>query len=103
MESKTTTTNFVGINLHPMNLQEIGQQIKIARNAKGWNQEDLAQAAGISQAQVSDHETGNGKGGRESLKKCLLALNLQVCITTPSNEEIEQYRSTGDKPINEGD
>jgi transcriptional regulator with XRE-family HTH domain len=36
--------------------QEVGKQVKAAREAKGWTQEDLATRCGVGKAQISKIE-----------------------------------------------
>ncbi|MDD3828468.1 MAG: helix-turn-helix transcriptional regulator [Anaerolineae bacterium] len=42
-----------------MDQEEIGRLIRLARQEKGWNQQQLADAYGCSQQNISDIERGN--------------------------------------------
>lgn len=104
MQKNDTSPTFAVSNFYPMTLQEVGQEIKKARNAKGWNQQDLADAAELSQATISDIESGKTKAGRDSRVKVLLVLGLQLDIQTPTDEEISAYKdSLGDNDQEKGD
>lgn len=88
MQRKDRNYNFVESNIYPMNRQQIGEIIKIARNKLKWSQMDLAAEAGVKQPTVSAAENGKDIVGLDALNKILLAVEETVCLTIPT---------TGDK------
>ena len=72
-------------NTIPMTRQEIGERIKIARNAKRITQQELAKLADVSQATVSDAEAGKGKVGLKALDKIVEVVGITVCLTLPED------------------
>lgn len=57
-------------------METIAERLKHARDAKGWSQEQLAKAAGVSQGTIGNIESGLRKSPRE-----LLAL--AACLEVP--------------------
>jgi HTH-type transcriptional regulator / antitoxin HipB len=51
--------------------QEVGKQVKAAREAKGWTQEDLAKRCGVGKAQISKIE--------RDIRHASMGLFLKVC------------------------
>jgi HTH-type transcriptional regulator / antitoxin HipB len=51
--------------------QEVGKQVKTAREAKGWTQEDLAKRCGVGKAQISKIE--------RDIRHASMGLFLKVC------------------------
>jgi transcriptional regulator with XRE-family HTH domain len=68
----------------------LGRAIKVARTALGVERKELAEAAGVSYAYLSDIETGRGRPGSRSLLAIAEALML-----SPSElmREAEAYRA----------
>ena len=68
----------------------LGRAIKVARTAMGVERKDLAEAAGVSYAYLSDIETGRGRPGSRSFLAIAEALAL-----SPSElmREAEAYRA----------
>lgn len=60
----------------PRQLARLGQRIVKAREAKGWNQRELAEAAGLDQAIVSRVESGTREASLATLHKLRDALAL---------------------------
>lgn len=57
----------------------LGEYIKEKRNAKNWSQRDLANASGISNAEISRIESGKRKEPSSSvLKDIAIALDIQI-------------------------
>jgi len=54
-----------------------GDKIKLFRSQRGWNQELLADKAGLSQSEISKIEGGKVKGERETIQKLASALEVQ--------------------------
>lgn len=54
-----------------------GDKIKLFRSQRGWNQELLADKAGLSQSEISKIEGGKVKGERETIQKLANALEVQ--------------------------
>jgi transcriptional regulator with XRE-family HTH domain len=77
-------------DVHPAAL-EIGQTIRRVRIAKGMTQVGLAEAAGISQAALSDIELGKGSDGPSYriLREIARALELDLLQKEPSGESVE--------------
>ena len=68
-----------------------GERIKLAREANGISQEQLAVMAGTSQTQLSQWERGEVKPGQDSLMKVCNALK------TPPRFFFVQDQSEGQK------
>jgi transcriptional regulator with XRE-family HTH domain len=75
----------------------LGRAIKVARTAMGLERKELAEAAGVSYAYLSDIETGRGRPGSRSFLSIAQALG-----RSPSElmREAEVYRAriTGEAP-----
>ena len=56
----------------------IGKALRFLREQRGWSQKDLAQAAHITGAMLSNYETGEKKPSIDSLGKVLDALGLYL-------------------------
>lgn len=56
----------------------IGKALRFLREQQGWSQKDLAHAAGITGAMLSNYETGEKKPSLDSLGKLLDALGLYL-------------------------
>ena len=74
----------------PSFYEGLGRAIKVARTAMGLGRKDLAEAAGVSYAYLSDIETGRGRPGSRSFLAIAEALGL-----SPSElmREAEAYRA----------
>jgi transcriptional regulator with XRE-family HTH domain len=59
-------------------LRKLGQRIRHLRRARGWTQEDLAHAAKIERAYVSDIEQGRHNFGVTYLPRLAKALKVSV-------------------------
>lgn len=58
--------------------ENIGQALRLLRERQKINQKDLAQAAGITSAMLSNYETGTKKPSLDSLGKLLDALGIYL-------------------------
>lgn len=67
-------------NIILMNLQEIGRNIEIRRNALNLKQEDLAEMTGVTAKTLYHVETGKGNPSLENLQRILEALGLELYI-----------------------
>jgi transcriptional regulator with XRE-family HTH domain len=63
-----------------------GDQIRAARKRKGWTQDQLAQAAEISQPMLSMVESGTAQPSGATLNRIAAALGLQVKIALVEQE-----------------
>ncbi len=70
-------------------LDELGRLIRGAREARGWNQAELARRIGTSQPQISDLESG-----RVGLR-ALLTLRLSEVFGIPVPELVEAAARRG--------
>lgn len=62
-----TTSNFIRL---------VGEHIRMIRETKGINQEDLAEKAGIARARISEIENGKGNATLGTLAKVMEALDI---------------------------
>lgn len=72
--------------------KQAGDALRRQRNARGLNQTDLADLAGLRQESVSKIETGNPGTRLESIFALLAALDLEFVVrkrTTISAKKIE--------------
>lgn len=51
-----------------------GKSLAVLRNSKGWNQSQLAEAAGVTQATISQLENGERKAGKDLAERLSIAL-----------------------------
>lgn len=58
-------------------VQRFGQNIRAARQARGWTQEDLSAASGLAVVQVSRIERGTREIRLTTLLRLLAALELR--------------------------
>jgi transcriptional regulator with XRE-family HTH domain len=79
------------------------ESLKELRRRKGWNQRDLAKAAGIGQDTVSSVESGRQEPRPSTLKKLARALGVEIAElygeasqTAPTPFSLEWARSAGD-------
>lgn len=65
-----------------MHLTDIGEQVREARKARGWTQDQLAEASGVSRARITGLENGRlPEIGYKLLQRILLPLELDLRIT----------------------
>lgn len=57
--------------------KEAGQRLVALREAKGWNQEDLAHHANLSVKTISRFENGRHDGRRDTVRKLAKALEVE--------------------------
>lgn len=57
---------------------EVAQRLKALRKERRWSQEELAQAAGVDQHQLSRYENGHAVPSAEALVKLAQALDVSV-------------------------
>ncbi len=67
-------------------MAEVGQQIRRLREAKGWNQAELAVYAGIGPSGVSQIETGKRNPSAATLQKIAEALGVEISELFPKVE-----------------
>jgi transcriptional regulator with XRE-family HTH domain len=58
-------------------VQHFGQNVRAARHARGWTQEDLSHASGLAVVQVSRIERGTREIRLTTLLRLLAALELR--------------------------
>lgn len=61
----------------------IASQIGLNRRVRGWSQKELAEKAGIKQAQVSRIEKGQNLPNLETLRKLASALDVALMVQFP--------------------
>jgi len=87
--------------------QEVSRQIKAAREAKGWTQEELARRAGVQKGQISKIERDISHASmRLFLKVCdVFGFNIPLLdesiLEIISEENIMKYISELGKPVEE--
>ena len=65
-----------------MDLIELGERVKAARKSRGWSQNKLAQAAGVSRARLEALENARlAEIGFKHLLRILNALDLDLRLT----------------------
>lgn len=82
--------------------EEVGQRIRVLRNAKGLSQTKLAQGLGVTFQQVQKYEKGVNRVGAGRLTKIAHVLNIPVMNLLGLDEEIGTTRkgSSGvDSPL----
>lgn len=74
--------------------QSIADALREAREAKGWTQEDLAEAAQMNRTTIAKYETGRIEPKSKSLKRLAAALEVDVNVLIGSgmNEMSEEER-----------
>ncbi len=66
-----------------MDLIEIGESVRNARRDKGWSQDDLSEASGVSRARIAALENGRAaEFGFKLLTRILGPLDLDIKVTT---------------------
>lgn len=60
-------------------IEQFGGIVKAQRKAKGWSQEQLAQAAGLSRPTVARIESGNAVS-TDTMAKVAAVLNIEVNV-----------------------
>lgn len=68
----------------------ICELIKSKRKELGLKQTDLAEKAGVSQANISKIESGNAKGNTEHLKKLAEVLDIDISSLIDSPEQMKE-------------
>ena len=71
----------------------LGRQIQIARVTKGWKQQDLRQATGLSQKHLSLIENDKAEPGANVLRQLCLALEVSAdyLLELPSARQGAQH------------
>ena len=59
---------------------EFGEVVKIERKRKGWTQEELADACGLSRVQISNIERGKSEPKIDAVYRICKALNIGIKI-----------------------
>jgi len=59
-------------------MQTIGERIRELREAKGWTQDDLAEAAGIHRVTIAKYEAGKVEPKSTSLSRLAAALEVDA-------------------------
>lgn len=75
----------------------LGRAIKVSRTAMGLERRDLAEAAGVSYAYLSDIETGRGRPGSRSFLSIAQALG-RSASELMREAEVYRARITGEAP-----
>ncbi|MDD4013241.1 MAG: helix-turn-helix transcriptional regulator [Candidatus Omnitrophica bacterium] len=74
-------------------IRRIGTQIREARKAKGWTQQEFAKKAGFSQQTVSFVERGYINVSFLTLKKLIDALGLKISISEENDRPFSTFTS----------
>lgn len=78
---------------------KIADAIKAARNARGWSQEQLAEAAGSSQSTITRVETGDWKRMPSDLPKIARVLNLDFEAFVGETPPLKRSLTTSELPL----
>lgn len=72
----------------------IGERIKQLREARGWTQDDLAEAAGMNRVTIAKYEIGTIEPKSKSLAKVAAALEIStdVLVSGKPAEETDEER-----------
>lgn len=75
-------------------MKQIGARLKEIREAKGWTQDDLADAAGMNRVTIAKYESGRIEPKSASLSKLAAALEVgtDVLLGTEKDEMSEEER-----------
>lgn len=66
-------------------IKELGAQVQQARKRRRWNQNELAERAGVGVATIGRLEKGHGSVGLAVLANVLVALNLEETLLQVAN------------------
>lgn len=80
-------------------LQYIGGKIKLLRNDKGMNQEELGQALGLSKQAISKYEAGFRDPGQDNLFKMAEIFNVNIDYFFPTLKDHDNYVQINNKDI----
>jgi transcriptional regulator with XRE-family HTH domain len=61
-------------------LEKIGMQLREARKAKGWNQTQMAQMAGLSRREISEIENGHFRGSILKVQDYAMSLGYSLSL-----------------------
>jgi transcriptional regulator with XRE-family HTH domain len=95
-------------------MRQIGLKLKELRDAKGWTQDDLAEATGMNRVTIAKYESGRSEPKSASLGKLAMALGVDantilgiddgLTASTPINDLsedeivlLERYRALSDE------
>ncbi len=78
--------------------QGVGARIREARRARGWTQDQLAEAVGVSRSAVAQWETDRAGQVRENLTRIadVLGISVEVLLHGPASRASAQA-ATGDE------
>lgn len=82
--------------------KQAGLKLVRLRDARGWNQEDLAHHANVSVKTVSRFENGRHDGRRSTIEKLAKALRVRPetltgAVSVPSPSELEHFEARLDQ------
>jgi transcriptional regulator with XRE-family HTH domain len=88
-------TMIAGMKSEPTN------RIRCYREAKGWTQPELAEAAGVSVSMVSMLETGKSRGSADTLRAVAVALGITLddMLLPPQNVDVQVKFSVANPPV----
>lgn len=73
--------------------ESVGNRIRELRKAKGWTQEQLAEAAGLHYSYIGGVERGDRNISLETLEKIITGLNVPAVEIFKFEEDTEYRRS----------
>lgn len=73
--------------------EDVGNRIRELRKAKGWTQEQLAEAAGLHYSYIGGVERGDRNISLETLEKIVLALKVPPTILFKFEERDERGKA----------
>ena len=77
---------------------EIGERIRTARNARGWTQDHLAAAVGVSRSAVAQWETGRSGQITGNLTRIAAVLETHVeLLMFGADNTVPSHAATGDE------
>lgn len=77
-------------------MKQIGIRLKELRDAKGWTQDDLAEASGMNRVTIAKYEAGRSEPKSASLGKLAMALGVDAGVILGLDED-----GIADKPAHE--
>ena len=74
-----------------MPADSVGTRIRTARRARGWTQDDLATAVGVSRSAVAQWETDRAGQLRDNLARIAAALGQPVAELLDGNPHLDDF------------
>lgn len=82
-------------------MKHIGIRLKELRDARGWTQDDLADASGMNRVTIAKYEAGRSEPKSASLGKLAMALGVDANVILGIEEESNTIKSSMDLTTDE--